>query len=96
MEIKLNINQNDIFDYVVGNSNYDPIEKSIDPVRYEIFDESIYDNFLKVSIPQKEDYKNFCSQVSKLRRESSKMSRAEVISICEELFEIKPEEISIL
>ena len=33
MDIK--IQYEDIFDYVVGNTSYDPIERHVDPERYE-------------------------------------------------------------
>ena len=43
-EQKILINKCDIFNYVVGNSRYDPIEKCIAPHRYEVYDYFIYDN----------------------------------------------------
>jgi len=94
MQIK--IDQNDIFDYVVGNSNYDPIEKCIDPLLFEVFDTSIYDRKRKEFLIQNEEYKSFCSQVSNLRRNASTMNRSEVIKICAELAEIAPSQVNLV
>jgi len=88
MEIK--VKKEDIFDYVVGNTNYDPIEKIIDPTRYEIFDCGIYDNATKKIIEQEEDYNYFTFQVSHLRKSAAKMQRQEISQLCLELEEIAP------
>jgi hypothetical protein len=88
MDIK--VTKEDIFNYIVGNTSYDPIEKIIDPTRYEVFDCGIYDHFKKVTIKQKEDYNYFTSQVSNLRKSVSKMQRKEIDQICLELEEIAP------
>ena len=58
--MKIKIKSEDIFDYVVGNSNYDAIEKDLDPRRFEIFDVSIYDHKAKVFYDQSKEYKNYC------------------------------------
>lgn len=93
--MKIKVNQSDIFDYVVGNSVYDPIEKIIDPTCYEVFDVSIYDRKRKEFYGQNQEYQNFSIQVSQLRKNSAKMNRAEVIRICVELEEIAPVEINL-
>lgn len=92
---KVNINKNDIFNYVVGNSQYDAIEKCIDPERYEVFDEFIYDHETKESIAQSDEYSIYCKQVSLLRRNAKDMERDEIERICEELQEIAPKHISL-
>lgn len=93
--MNIKINSNDIFDYVVKNTQYDPIEKIIDPTRYEIFDVSIYDHQNKCFYGQSEEYKTFCSQVSQLRKNTNEMMISEIISICRELEEIAPKEINL-
>jgi hypothetical protein len=88
MEIK--VKKEDIFDYVVGNTNYDPIEKIIDPTRYEVFNCGIYDNVTKKILEQKEDYEYFAFQVMHLRKSAASMERKEIDQVCLELEEIAP------
>ena len=95
-EQEIKINKYDIFNYVVGNSHYDPIEKCIDPTRYEVYDYFIYDNQERNRVHQKEDYVIFCYEVTKLKGEASKMSQREIESLCEELAEIAPTTIELI
>ena len=95
-EQKVDVNKCDIFDYVVGNSHYDPIEKCIDPTRYEVYDYFIYDNQERKRIHQEQDYVIFCYEVTKLKEKTSKMSRKEIESLCEELAEIAPTTIELI
>jgi len=92
---KIKISTNDIFDYVVGNSNYDPIERCIDPTRFEVFDVTIYDNLNKLSLKQDEKFLFFCSEVSKLRFIAKQMNPREIQSLCNELAEVAPTEINL-
>ena len=95
-EIKnIQVNRNDIFDYVAGHSNYDPIEKCIDCNIYEVFDDFIYNNQTKEAIDQEEDFVLFCRQVSLLRSKAPKMKPDEIFRICEELEEISPKYIKL-
>ena len=84
------VNSNDIFNFVTGNSAFDPIEKCIDPIRYEVFDGFVYDNKTKEKIFQSHEYQRFCWEVTKLKQLSSKMEKREVQSVCEEIAEIAP------
>jgi hypothetical protein len=92
---KIKISANDIFDYVVGNSNYDPIERCIDPTRFEVFDTAIYDNQNRLNLEQDEKFLFFASEVSKLRSISKEMDPREIQSICNELEEVAPTEINL-
>ena len=92
---KIKISTNDIFDYVVGNSNYDPIERCIDPTRFEVFDVAIYDNQNKLSLEQDEKFLFFSSEVSKLRSIAKEMDPREIQSLCNELAEVAPTEINL-
>ena len=95
-EIKnISVDKNDIFNYVVDNSSYDPIEKCIDCKSYEVFDEFIYNNETKETIEQDEDFIIFSRQVSLLRSKSSNMSGGEILRVCEELEEIAPKTIKL-
>ena len=90
-EIKnIKVSTEDIFDYVVGISNYDPIERCIDCNSYEVFDEFIYNNKTKETIEQEDNFLIFSKQVSFLRSKSKDMSGQEILRICEELEEIAP------
>ena len=94
-ETPIKVDRNEVFDFVVGNSIFDPIEKCIDPTRYEVFDTFIYDNETDKKIIQGPVCNKFCWEVSKLKNNASNMSRSEIIRICEELEEIAPKAVSI-
>lgn len=93
--MKIKIKKEDIFDYVVGNSNYDAIEKIIDPARYEIFDCGIYDHYEKKLMGQSEEYESYCSFVSNLRKMAKTMSQHEIEKICMEIEDMAPKEIDL-
>lgn len=94
--MQITINQNDIFEYVVGNSQYDAIEKIIDPVRYEIFDCGIYDHLSKKMLKQSKEYEIYCAYVTNLRKRTKEMKLAEIVQLCLEIAEIAPTEINLL
>ena len=89
-KVNIRINRHDIFNYVVGNSVFDPIEKCIAPTRYEVLDAFIYDSKLKTQKMQNPQYQKFCWEVSKLKNLSGKMNSSEIQRVCEELEEIAP------
>jgi len=91
----IEVNQSDIFNFVIGKDGYDPIEKCIDCSIYEVFDEFIYNNKTKETINQEEDYTTFCKQVSNLKSNAKKMQYEEILRICEELEEIAPKYIKL-
>ncbi len=91
----INIKYQDIFDYITKRSNYDPIEKQIDPTRYEVFDVSIYDHTKKLFYPQSEDFLAFCKQVSSLRMNPPDVDSLELIAICKDLLLIAPKEVNL-
>ncbi len=89
-KVNIKVNSNDIFNFVVGNSVFDPIERCIDPTRYEVFDGFVYDNKTKESITQSHEYQKFCWEVMKLKQLSRKMERREIESVCQEISDIAP------
>jgi hypothetical protein len=93
--MNIKIKKEEIFDYVVGNSNYDAIEKIIDPVRYEIFDCGIYDNKQKKMLKQSKEYEIYCAYVTNLRRDAKEMKKSEILQLCLEIEEIAPKEINL-
>ena len=92
---KIKISVNAIFDYVIGNSNYNPIERCIDPTRFEVLDFDIYDNQNEKTLEQNDKFKFFCAKVFELRFLAKEMDLREIQSICNELAEIAPTEINL-
>tara|TARA_R100001510_G_C7608752_1_gene172991 strand:+ start:472 stop:771 length:300 start_codon:yes stop_codon:yes gene_type:complete len=86
----IKVNSNDIFNWVVGNSVFDPIERCIDPTRYETFDTFVYDNKSRTNITQSVEYQKFCWEVTRLKKLSRKMENKEIQSVCKEIAEIAP------
>ena len=94
-KVKIKVSRYDIFDYVVGNSTFDPIEKCIDPLRYEVFYTFIFDSKERKNIDQDKEFCKFEWEVSKLRNRARKMDKLEIDRICEELEEIAQTNISL-
>lgn len=95
MTTKIKVCPNDVFDFVVGNTAYDPIEKCIDPMRYEVMDCFIYDRQLKIQLNQSQEYINFCEGVMNLKSYSSNMNSSEIQKVSNELAEIAPTELNL-
>jgi hypothetical protein len=89
-KFNIKVNTHDIFNWVVGNSVFDPIERCIDPTRYETFDSFVYDSETRTNITQNEEYQKFCWEVTRLKRLSRKMEKQEIESVCKEISEIAP------
>lgn len=87
---KIKVNRYDIFDYVIGISNFDPIEKCIDPIRYEVFDTFIFDSEGGKDLPQGKAFCKFEKELIKLKTFSRKMDNSEIDRISMELEEIAP------
>lgn len=94
-EYSIKISSTNIFNYVVGNSSYDPIERCIDPTRFNVSGTEIYDNSSKQSYPQDERFYFFYSEVKKLRSVAKEMDIKEIQSICDELEQVAPVKITI-
>ena len=95
--INIIVNRSDIFNYVVGNASYDPIEKCIDPTLYETYSDFILrnDGDQREYLYQDKTYEYFYKEMTKLKKMSSKMSKSEITRICEELEEVAPKTISL-
>jgi hypothetical protein len=87
---KIKVSRYDIFDYVIGISNFDPIEKCIDPIRYEVFETFIFYNEKKEDLPQGKAFRKFEQELIKLKTFSRKMDNSEIDRISIELEEIAP------
>jgi hypothetical protein len=93
MKKRIKIHASDILEYVIGNSSYDAIEKVIDPTRYEIFEDGIFDHETGDLIEQGEEYQVYLKQVANLKKHVPQMGLKEIKSICEEIEEISPQSI---
>lgn len=84
--MKIKINSNDVFRYVVGNTSKDPIESCIDfNNRYEVMDFGIFDHITKEILVQNSSFVDFCQAVSNLRNRSSQLSTEEIFLHCKNL-----------
>lgn len=91
LEIKnINVSRHDIYDYVLGISDYDPVEKCIDPTLYETYSDFILKIDDQEYLYQDEDYIYFYKEMFKLKRKSINMKTSEILRLCEEIEEISP------
>ena len=93
--MNISLKTKDIFEYAIGESQYDAIEKVIDPKQYEVFDCGIYDNKARSFIKQSEEYEVYCAAVSHLRKRAKHMSREDVLKACEDIALIAPRTIKL-
>jgi hypothetical protein len=91
LEIKnINVSRHDIYDYVLGSSDYDPVEKCIDPTLYETYSDFILKIDDQEYLYQDEDYIYFYKEMFKLKRKAVNMRTSEILRLCEEIEEIAP------
>ena len=88
--MNINVSRHDIFDYVIRNSDYDPIEKCIDPTLYETYSDFILKIDGQDYIYQDEEYNKFYNEMFRLRRKALDMHTSEILRLCEEIEEIAP------
>ena len=87
--MQLNIRSQDITDYVLGRSNFHPVEKQIDPT---VFD--IGFNYVRAKngevFDQLPEFVFFCEQLETLRRNSKQKPFLEIMRLCSDLEEVAP------
>lgn len=93
--LNIKIDHNDIFDYVVKNTLFHPIERHVDPTQYLIYEESIFNTATKEVVPQNQDYKNFFRFVQDLKQKSANMEISEIVRLCEQLEDIAPKTVNL-
>jgi hypothetical protein len=93
--MKVAITKEDIFHYVVGISCYDALERIIDPTKYDLRADYIWDKVNGTFIPQESDYVYYMKEVAKLKEFAVKMQTSEIRRLCEELQELSPKEINV-
>lgn len=94
--MKINIKYQDIINYVLGSCGYHPLEFEIDPMRYEIKNNSILDIKAQIDYPQEEDYCKFFAQVEKLKSAARDFDSLQVQGFCREMEDFSPLEINLL
>ena len=93
--VHVKIDSGDIFDYVVINCDYDPIERCIDTTIYETYPSYIFNIRDQENVEQGEDYKWFYKELVKLKVKSIDMHTSEILRLCEEIAEISPKTIKL-
>lgn len=91
----INVSRNDIFDYVLSNSVYDPVEKCIDATIYETYVDHIFNIRDQEYVYQDRDYIYFYKELFKLKAKACDMHTSEIIRLCEEIEEIAPKTIKL-
>lgn len=96
LEIKnIHVSRHDIFDYVIRNSDYDPVEKCIDPTLYETYSDFILKIDGQEYLYQDVEYKKFYNEMFRLRRKALDMHTSEILRLCEEIEEIAPKTVQL-
>ena len=91
----INVSRHDIFDYVVSNSVYDPVEKCIDATIYETYIDHIFNIRDQEYVDQDRDYIYFYKELFKLKAKASDMHTSEILRLCEEIEEIAPKTVKL-
>jgi|TARA_R110000824_G_scaffold130635_1_gene292611 hypothetical protein len=94
MQKAISIKKEDIFNFIVGTSGFDPIEKCIDPKRYEVYDEFIYDHKTGRAIEQNESFCDFSSEANELRQHYKELP-LDVQFFTDKLHQSAPKEITL-
>ena len=93
--MEIQVHRNDIFDWVIGNTVYTPIERCIDPHRYEAYDNFIHDRDRQEDVKQNADYQKFYEETLKLKKLAKSMQVSEIVRMCEELEQIAPKNLNL-
>tara|TARA_R110001632_G_scaffold224408_3_gene356787 strand:- start:964 stop:1251 length:288 start_codon:yes stop_codon:yes gene_type:complete len=95
MQKSITVKKEDVLNFIVGTSGFDPIEKCIDPKRYEVYDSFIYDLKAGKAIPQNESFCDFSSRVNDLRQCNKKAPLPDAQHFADKLHKIAPKEITL-
>ena len=103
MPEQIKVDKKDILNFVIGEDNYHPLERSLDRLkgkdhRYETFETFIYDSRYKTKQTQSADYVFFYKEASRLRlliQEGAKVVGSELLNLCEELVDIAPSSVEL-
>lgn len=93
--IHINIDIDSIFKYVTKASQTCPIEKHLDVDRYDVYDEFIYDKLDGDYIFQDEGFRNFSSEVQRMREFGVEGDEKAFLHSCSALLKIAPKTIKL-
>lgn len=93
MNQSINITFKDVFDYVINNTSYNPIEKYLDPTLFETCTDFIKNKKTGESIDQDPNYKFFLIKLEQLRSIAKEINLKDLESACEEMTESCPKKI---
>lgn len=100
--MKIKIKKEDILEYITGETQYDAIEKIIDPTRYEVFDCGIYDNHAKKMLQQGAAYEHYCflvrETVQAVREQTPPITenlKKKLVEVCSAIELMAPTEINL-
>ncbi len=93
--MKINIKYHDIVNYVLGTCSYHPMELVIDPIRYMIDDDLIYDRKMQKCFPQNEDYRKFMDKILILKESAKDFDTLQVQGFCREIEQFAPLEVNL-
>lgn len=93
--MNVKITKEDIFYYVTAISSYDALERVLDPTRYTLYTDTIWDKTSGKFIKQESDFVYYMKEVEKLKKFASKMEASEIRRLCEEIEQIAPKQINV-
>jgi hypothetical protein len=93
--MKIRIKYQDIVNYILGTSSYHPLEFVVDPMRYEVGSDHIYDIKAQKKHQQNDDYCKFISKIEILKSAVKDFDSLQVQSFCREIEQFAPLEINL-
>ena len=89
----INITFKDVFDYVINNTSYNPIEKYLDPTLFETCADCIKNKKTAEIINQDSGYEFFLIKLEQLKSIAKEINLKDLQSSCEEIKELSPKTI---
>ena len=93
--VHINIDFDSIFKYIARVEVLCPIGKNLDPDRYEVYDEFIYDRKEGENIYQEKDFCSFSTKIQQMRMNGLEGGEDEFMNECSLLLEKAPKTIKL-
>jgi hypothetical protein len=93
--MKIRIKYQDIVNYVLGTCSYHPLELIIDPMRYVVCSDHIYDIKTQTTYPQDNDYYKFIKKINVLKSAAKDFDSIQIQNFCREIEQFTPLEINL-